>query len=91
MRILSIFSESQSVFNLKEVEKLGAKKGVVQQTIKDINQLLVDDGKVDTDKIGSGKWRQQRERKRETLVPAQPFWECGARRPVACSPTSRWS
>jgi len=56
VRILSIFSESQSVFNLKEVEKLGAKKGVVQQTIKDINQLLVDDGKVDTDKIGSGNF-----------------------------------
>ena len=55
-RILSIYAESQSVFNLKEIEKLGTQKGVVTQTIKDVNQMLVDDGKVDQEKIGSGNF-----------------------------------
>ena len=40
--------------NLKEVEKYGSKKGVVLQTIKDINQSLVDDYLVETDKLGCG-------------------------------------
>ena len=55
-RILSIYTESQSVFNLKEIEKLGTQKGVVTQTIKDVNQMLVDDCKVDQEKIGSGNF-----------------------------------
>ena len=55
-RILSIYTESQSVFNLKEIEKLGTQKGVVTQTIKDVNQMLIDDGKIDTDKIGAGNF-----------------------------------
>ena len=44
------------MYNLKEVEKLGAKKGIVEQSIKDVNQGLVDDGKVSTEKIGSGNF-----------------------------------
>jgi hypothetical protein len=55
-RILEIYTDSKSVFNLKEIEKLGARKGVVEQTIKDVNQGLVDDGKVNTEKIGSGNF-----------------------------------
>ena len=36
-RILEIYYERKEVFNLKEIEKLGAKRGVVLQAIKDIN------------------------------------------------------
>lgn len=53
-KILEIYLEKKEVFNLKEIEKLGAKKGVVFQTIKDVNQSLVDDNLVQFDKIGSG-------------------------------------
>ena len=56
------------MFNLKEIEKWGSKRGVgkwlllcrginkfvVLQTIKDINQSLVDDNLVETDKLGAG-------------------------------------
>ena len=42
--------------NLKEIEKLGAKKGVVLQTIKDVNQSLIDDNLVETDRIGIGSF-----------------------------------
>ncbi|KDO16624.1 hypothetical protein SPRG_17873 [Saprolegnia parasitica CBS 223.65] len=74
-RILKLYHESLDVFNLKEVEKLGSKAGVVLQTIKDVNQALVDDNLVDTDKIGAGNyfWSfpskavQQRKRKLEDL------------------------
>ncbi|OQR85615.1 meiotic nuclear division protein [Achlya hypogyna] len=74
-RILKIYHESLDVFNLKEVEKIGSKAGVVLQTIKDVNQALVDDNLVDTDKIGSGNYfwsfpskvAQQRKRKLEDL------------------------
>jgi len=37
---------------VKELEKLGAKKGVVSQTVKDVLQSLVDDNLVEFDKIG---------------------------------------
>ena len=78
-RILHIYHESKEVFNLKEIEKLGAKAGVgtpaqdvlvsfvlaakrielnhlyvckkVLQTVKDVNQALVDDTLVDCDKV----------------------------------------
>ncbi|CAK4071144.1 unnamed protein product [Aphanomyces euteiches] len=74
-RILKIYHENLEVYNLKEVEKLGSKAGVVLQTIKDVNQALVDDNLVDTDKIGSGNYfwsfpskvAQQRKRKLDDL------------------------
>jgi chromosome segregation ATPase len=74
-RILKIYHETLDVFNLKEIEKLGSKAGVVLQTIKDVNQALVDDNLVDTDKIGSGNYfwsfpskvAQQRKRKLEEI------------------------
>ena len=36
-RILEIYYDNKEVFNLKEIEKLGAKKGVIPQAIKDVN------------------------------------------------------
>ena len=53
-KLLDVYYEQKQVLNLKEVEKLGAKKGVVLQTIKDVNQSLIDDNLVETDKIGIG-------------------------------------
>jgi len=36
-KLLEVYYEHKCVLNLKEVEKWGAKKGVVLQTIKDVN------------------------------------------------------
>lgn len=52
-QILQIFYESQDFFLLKELEKLGPRKGVVSQTVKDVVQSLVDDDLVSKDKIGT--------------------------------------
>lgn len=40
-------------FQLKELEKLGPKKGIISQTVKDVVQSLVDDDLVSKDKIGT--------------------------------------
>ncbi|XP_047328056.1 meiotic nuclear division protein 1 homolog [Impatiens glandulifera] len=52
-RILQIFYDSQDFFLLKELEKLGPKKGVITQSVKDVLQNLVDDDLVSKDKIGT--------------------------------------
>ncbi|XP_031258070.1 meiotic nuclear division protein 1 homolog [Pistacia vera] len=52
-KILEIFYESQNFFLLKELEKLGPKKGVITQSVKDVVQSLVDDDLVSKDKIGT--------------------------------------
>ena len=52
--ILNIYHTKLQPFNLKEIEKEGSALGVVQQSIKDVNKELCDDGLVSTDKIGSG-------------------------------------
>ncbi|CAD5329420.1 unnamed protein product [Arabidopsis thaliana] len=51
-KMLQIFYESQDFFLLKELEKLGPKKGVISQSVKDVIQSLVDDDLVAKDKIG---------------------------------------
>lgn len=51
--ILSLYHDSKEPMNLKEIEAKGSKAGVVQQTIKDVNQSLVDDDLVHSDKIGA--------------------------------------
>ncbi|KAL3535662.1 hypothetical protein ACH5RR_004123 [Cinchona calisaya] len=52
-KMLQIFYESQDFFLLKELEKLGPKKGVISQSVKDVVQSLVDDDLVLKDKIGT--------------------------------------
>ncbi|XP_058067588.1 meiotic nuclear division protein 1 homolog isoform X2 [Magnolia sinica] len=52
-QILQIFYVSQDFFLLRELEKLGPKKGVITQSVKDVVQSLVDDDLVMKDKIGS--------------------------------------
>lgn len=54
VRLLQIFHEKKDFFQLKELEKIAPKeKGIIAQSVKDVLQSLVDDGMVDTDKIGS--------------------------------------
>eukprot|EP01023_Acetabularia_acetabulum_P031660 TRINITY_DN29651_c0_g1_i2.p1 TRINITY_DN29651_c0_g1~~TRINITY_DN29651_c0_g1_i2.p1 ORF type:complete len:229 (-),score=35.91 TRINITY_DN29651_c0_g1_i2:365-988(-) len=55
-KILEVFHQSADVFVLKDVEKLGAKKGVIPQSIKDVLQSLVDDNLVHQEKIGSSNY-----------------------------------
>ncbi|KAM0932557.1 putative meiotic nuclear division protein [Dioscorea sansibarensis] len=52
-QMLQIFYGSQGFFLLKELEKLGPKKGVISQSVKDVVQSLVDDDLVLKDKIGT--------------------------------------
>ncbi|KAM3321148.1 meiotic nuclear division protein 1 isoform X3 [Capsicum chacoense] len=52
-KMLQIFYDSQDFFLLKELEKLGPKKGVISQSVKDVIQSLVDDDLVFKDKIGT--------------------------------------
>ncbi|KAJ6812850.1 meiotic nuclear division protein 1-like protein [Iris pallida] len=52
-QILKIFYDSQDFFLLKELEKLGPKKGVISQSVKDVVQSLVDDDLVLKEKIGT--------------------------------------
>ncbi|XP_064459867.1 meiotic nuclear division protein 1 homolog isoform X2 [Ornithodoros turicata] len=52
--MLQLFYEKRDVFQLKELEKLAPKeKGVIAQAVKDVVQTLVDDGLVDSEKIGT--------------------------------------
>jgi hypothetical protein len=51
--ILKIYHDKLEPFNLKEIENLASKAGVVLQTVKDVNQMLVDDSLVNSDKIGA--------------------------------------
>ncbi|RZC81789.1 hypothetical protein C5167_044356 [Papaver somniferum] len=52
-KMLEIFYDSQDFYLLKELEKLGPKKGVISQSVKDVIQSLVDDDLALKDKIGS--------------------------------------
>eukprot|EP00892_Ulva_mutabilis_P004165 jgi/Ulvmu1/211/UM001_0215.1 len=55
-KILQIFLESDDVYQLKEIEKEGPKRGVTAQSIKEVVQSLVDDNLVHQEKIGSGNF-----------------------------------
>ena len=52
--MMEIFYEKKDFFQLKELEKIAPKeKGIIAQSVKDVVQSLVDDGMVDSDKIGT--------------------------------------
>jgi predicted transcriptional regulator len=51
--ILDIVRSSNSFYRMAEIERLGCKKGVVEKTIKDVLQQLVDEGMVMSEKVGS--------------------------------------
>jgi hypothetical protein len=45
---------AEHIFSSQELEKIAPKeKGITEQSVKDVVQSLVDDGLVDTDKIGT--------------------------------------
>ncbi|KAI8972197.1 meiotic nuclear division protein 1 [Trametes punicea] len=57
VKLLEIFHETKDFFQLKELEKMAPKmKGIVSQSVKEVLQSLVDDGLVQTDKIGSSNF-----------------------------------
>ena len=74
-RMMEIFYETKDVFLLKDIEKIAPKtKGITSMSVKDVLTSLVDDGLVDSDKIGTSvyfwafpsKATQVRKRKIET-------------------------
>ncbi|WBW71610.1 meiosis specific coiled-coil protein Mcp7 [Schizosaccharomyces osmophilus] len=71
-RLETIFHESKDFFQLKEVEKLGSKRQIVLQTVKDVLQSLVDDGLVKSEKIGTSNYYwsfpSEAKRSRETTI-----------------------
>lgn len=44
------------MFNLKELESLGGKAGVISNSVKEVVQSLLDDNLVEQDKIGAGNF-----------------------------------
>ncbi|KAI5166447.1 hypothetical protein NEIG_02112 [Nematocida sp. ERTm5] len=56
-RILDLLQTKDTVFNLKELEKLGQKeKGVVPQSMKEVIDILVSENKVKEKKVGITKY-----------------------------------
>ncbi|KAK6104383.1 Mnd1 family protein [Brugia pahangi] len=52
--MLELFYESNEFFQMKDLEKIAPKKkGIVPQSVKGITQLLVDEGLVECEKIGT--------------------------------------
>lgn len=55
--VLEIFHDTKEFFQLKDVEKIAVKdKGLKEQVVKDILQALVDEGLVESDKIGTSQY-----------------------------------
>ncbi|CAI2375837.1 unnamed protein product [Moneuplotes crassus] len=52
-RILQLYYDKKEAFKLPEVEKIAAKKGVTMQSVKDVNNSLLYDNLIESDKIGS--------------------------------------
>ncbi|GMT28748.1 hypothetical protein PFISCL1PPCAC_20045, partial [Pristionchus fissidentatus] len=76
-RILDLFYEKKEFFQMKELEKIAPKeKGVISQSVKEVTQLLVDEGFVECEKIGtfvcywafSTKASQMRQKRLDDLV-----------------------
>uniref|UniRef100_A0A8D0DG50 Meiotic nuclear division protein 1 homolog n=1 Tax=Salvator merianae TaxID=96440 RepID=A0A8D0DG50_SALMN len=56
-RMMEIFFETKDVFQLKDVEKIAPKeKGITAMSVKEVLQSLVDDGMVDTERIGTSNY-----------------------------------
>ena len=53
-KMMEIFYETKDVFLLKDLEKIAPKsKGITPMSVKDVVTSLVDDGLVDSEKIGT--------------------------------------
>lgn len=52
--LLALFKETEDVYQLKELEKVASKeKGLAMNVVKDVLQQLVDDGLVESGKVGT--------------------------------------
>jgi len=64
------------LFQLKELEKMGPRKGVIAQSVKDVVQSLVDDDLVSKDKIGTSvSYHPKQWRSFPLLVSSDVFLE----------------
>ncbi|KAG5675750.1 hypothetical protein PVAND_005628 [Polypedilum vanderplanki] len=52
-KLMEIFHQYKEFYMLKEIEKLAKEKGVEQKYVKVNLQALIDEGKIESDKIGS--------------------------------------
>ncbi|XP_036597810.1 meiotic nuclear division protein 1 homolog [Trichosurus vulpecula] len=75
-RMMEIFFETKDVFQLKDMEKIAPReKGITAMSVKEVLQSLVDDGMVDSERIGTSNYfwafpskaLHARKRKLETL------------------------
>ncbi|XP_043828477.1 meiotic nuclear division protein 1 homolog [Dromiciops gliroides] len=75
-RMMEIFFETKDVFQLKDMEKIAPReKGITAMSVKEVLQSLVDDGMVDSERIGTSNYfwafpskaLHLRKRKLETL------------------------
>ena len=56
-KMMEIFYETKSFFQLKELEKIAPKeKGITSMSVKDVLQSLVDDNMVDSERIGTSNY-----------------------------------
>ncbi|XP_072477393.1 meiotic nuclear division protein 1 homolog isoform X2 [Notamacropus eugenii] len=74
--MMEIFFETKDVFQLKDMEKIAPReKGITAMSVKEVLQSLVDDGMVDSERIGTSNYfwsfpskaLHARKRKLETL------------------------
>lgn len=54
--MLQIFQSKREIFQLKEIEKLCVKRGIVLQSVKEILQSLIDDNFVTQEKLGTSNY-----------------------------------
>jgi Mnd1 HTH domain/Leucine zipper with capping helix domain len=53
--MLSIFHQESSVYNMKELEYLGGQNGVVEKTVCDVIESLLNDKLIECEQVGSTK------------------------------------
>lgn len=55
-RLLSIFTTDPTFYHIKEIEKLGSKKGIHPMIVKDVLDSLIADNLVDMEKVGASSY-----------------------------------
>lgn len=72
---MKIYHDALEPFNFAELEKSAVARGVVQQSVKEINTNLVHDFKVQTDKMGSGIffWSFPSKRRQELIQQIEVY------------------
>ena len=55
-RLLSVFTTDPTFYHMKEIEKLGAKKGIHPMIVKDVLDSLLGDNLVEQEKVGASSY-----------------------------------